>query len=260
MRIAVVGYGRMGREVEAAALERGHEVTARVADSDQLEAALATDPPLGGAEVAVEFTTGSSAPTVLGALARAGVPTVSGTTGWEAERGGVEALVREHAHEGATLLHAANFSIGVQLFLRVARAAARLANAVDDLDLHVLEIHHRHKVDHPGGTARALTELVLEEVSRKQGWREGAADGPADTGLLQVDAVRVGENPGTHILGLEGPNDRIEIRHEARGRAGFARGAVLAAEWLREETEAGRRGVRSPGEWLDDRLAAPGKG
>jgi 4-hydroxy-tetrahydrodipicolinate reductase len=251
VRIALVGYGRMGRAVEGVAGERGHEVTVRVDGPGELASALATDPPLGGARTAIEFTTGEAAPGVIMGLAGAGIAVVSGTTGWAGRREEVEATVREHAGKGAALLHAPNFSLGVQLFLRVARAAARLANRMEELDLHVLEVHHRHKADHPGGTARLLAELVLDEVARKRSWAEGAPVGPADPGVLQVDAVRVGENPGTHILGIEGPDDRLELRHEARGRGGFARGAVLAAEWLE-----GRTGVRSVEEWLDDRFSS----
>lgn len=249
MRIGLVGYGRMGRAVEMAARERGHEIVARVDGPGELAAALAATPPLGGARVAVEFTVAEAAPGVLVALAEAGIPAVSGTTGWSGSREQVEAAVRAHADRGAALLHAPNFSLGVQLFLRVARAAARLADRLEEMDLHVLETHHRHKVDHPGGTARALVEVVLEEVGRKGSWREGAADGPADPSVLQVDAIRVGENPGTHVLGIDGPDERIELRHEARGRSGFARGAVRAAEWLE-----GRTGVRSVEEWLEDRF------
>lgn len=253
MKIALVGYGRMGQTVEGVARERGHEVTARVDGPGELARGLAADPPLGGARVAIEFTGASSAPEAILALAAAGVPVVSGSTGWGERRQEVESGVRGHAPRGAALLHAPNFSLGVQLFLRVARVAARLADRLDELDLHVLEVHHRHKADHPGGTARLLADLVVEEVSRKSSWAEGAPEGPADPGVLQVDAVRVGENPGTHILGIEGPDDRIELRHEARGRGGFARGAVLAAEWME-----GRTGVCRVEEWLDDRFSSPG--
>lgn len=253
MKIALVGYGRMGRAVEGVARERGHEVTARVDGQAELDRELAADPPLGGARVAIEFTGATSAPEAILALATAGIPVVSGSTGWEGRREEVEAGVRSHAPGGAALLHAPNFSLGVQLFLRVARVAARLAARMDGMDLHVLEMHHRHKADHPGGTARLLADLVVEEVARKSSWREGAPEGPADPGVLQVDAVRVGENPGTHILGIEGSDDRIELRHEARGRGGFARGAVLAAEWME-----GRTGVRGVEEWLDDRFSSPG--
>lgn len=247
MKLALVGYGRMGRAVEEVAVERGHAIVARVVRPGGLEAALATSPPLGGAEVAVEFTRADAAPENILALGRAGIPVVSGTTGWGHRMAEVEAEVRASADRGAALLHAPNFSPGALLFLEVVRSAVRLLDGLEDYDVHLLEIHHRHKADHPGGTARRLAETLVEGLARKRGWREGAADGAADPGLLQVDAVRVGENPGTHVVGVEGPDDRLEFRHEARSRRGFARGAVMAAEWIR-----GRTGVLSVEEWLRD--------
>jgi 4-hydroxy-tetrahydrodipicolinate reductase len=247
MRLAIVGYGRMGRMVEAAALERGHVVVARVDGAEALREALEANPPLAGAEVAVEFTTPHSAPGVIRALAHRGIPVVSGTTGWMEHRGEVEAVVRERASQGAALLHAPNFSVGVQLFFRLARAAGRLLEGVESMDVHVLEVHHRHKLDHPSGTARHLADILVQELTRKEGWAEGLGEGTLDPAILQVASVRSGENAGTHVIGIEGPDERMELRHEARGRSGFARGAVQAAEWIR-----GRSGVHTPDEWLAD--------
>lgn len=247
MKLAVVGYGRMGHAVEEAAIQRGHEIVARVDGEATLREALAADPPLAGAEVAIEFTTPLAAPVVIQMLARAGIPVVSGTTGWSTRREGVEAAVREAAPLGAALLHAPNFSVGVQLFFRLARSVGRLLESVESLDVHVLEVHHRHKLDHPSGTARHLADILVEEVTRKERWEEGLGEGPADPAVLQVASLRSGENAGTHVIGIEGPDERMELRHEARGRSGFARGAVQAAEWLR-----GRRGVHPPAAWLAD--------
>lgn len=247
MKLAVVGYGRMGHSVEDAALQRGHSVVARVDGEDALREALAESPPLGGAEVAIEFTTALAAPGVIRALARAGIPVISGTTGWSTHREVVEAVVGEEASRGAALLHAPNFSVGVQLFFRLTQAAGRLLEAVDSLDVHVLEVHHRHKLDHPSGTARHLAELLVEELTRKERWAEGLGEGPSDPAVLQVASVRSGDNAGTHVIGIEGPDERMELRHEARGRSGFARGAVQAAEWLN-----GRTGIHTPAEWLAD--------
>ncbi len=255
MKLAVVGYGRMGQSVEEAAVQRGHSVVARVDGEGALRDALAADPPLGGAEVAIEFTTPLAAPGTIGALARAGIPVVSGTTGWSSRREGVESVVQEEAHRGAALLHAPNFSVGVQLFFRLAQAAGRLLESVETLDVHVLEVHHRHKLDHPSGTARHLAEILVEELTRKEGWAEGLGEGPVDPAILQVASLRSGENAGTHVIGIEGPDERMELRHEARGRSGFARGAVQAAEWL-----YGRRGVHTPAAWLADIFGEGGIG
>ena len=128
----------------------------------------------------------------------------------------------------------------------MARLASRLADGLDEYDVHVAESHHRHKLDHPSGTAAKLAAILLEELSGKQRWELGTGDGAIDPAVLQVTSVRAGEIPGVHAVGLEGPDDRIEVRHEARGRAGLARGAVEAAEWVH-----GRKGIFT----LDDMLA-----
>ncbi len=243
MKVALVGYGRMGRAVEEAATERGHEVVARIDLAENPDATGPTKDRLAGAEVAIEFTVPEAAPANLVALAAAGIDVVSGTTGWYDRLDEVRSAV---AAAGTGLVYAPNFSLGVQAFFRLVRAAGQLAERLTDWDVHVLEAHHRHKVDHPSGTARKLAELLLQELSRKSRWELGPAAGPADPTVLQVSAVRAGEIAGIHSVGLEGPDDRIELRHEARGRAGFAKGAVAAAEWIR-----GRPGTFT----LDDMLS-----
>ncbi len=245
MKLALVGYGRMGREVERLALEQGHEVVARLGKGDSLSGDALSEA-LRGAQVAIEFSVPGAAADNLRALAEAGVDAVCGTTGWYDElasvRGAVEAA-------GTGLVYAPNFSLGVALFTRLVREAARRVDALEPYDVHLHEAHHRHKVDHPSGTARALADEVVRQMTRKAAWREGPPEGAPDPGTLWVSVSRAGEIPGTHVLGLEGPDDRIELRHEARSRAGFARGALEAARWIR-----GRRGVFSLEAFLDDRF------
>jgi 4-hydroxy-tetrahydrodipicolinate reductase len=243
MKIALVGYGRMGRAVEAVAEERGHRVVARIDVAADPAAAELTAGRLEGADVAVEFTAPEAAAANLAALAAAGVDVVCGTTGWYDRLPEVRRAVEA---TGTGLIYAPNFSLGVQAFFRLAQAAARLAERLADWDVHVLEAHHRHKADSPSGTAQKLAELLLAELSRKTRWQLGPGPGPVDPAALQVSALRAGEIAGIHSVGLEGPDDRIELRHEARGRAGFARGALAAAEWIQ-----GRPGVFT----LDDMLA-----
>lgn len=242
MNLALVGYGRMGRAVEAVARERGHRIVARIGPTDEIDPAA-----LSGAEVAVEFTHPDAVVENLGALAEAGVDVVVGTTGWYDRLDDVRDVARR---AGVGVVYAPNFSLGVQLLFRAARHLGRLVDRLEEYDLHVHEVHHRHKVDHPSGTARALAEIVLETVARKKRWAEGPGEerneGGTDPGTLGVTSVRVGEVPGTHVLAVEGPDDRLELRHEARGRSGFARGALAAAEWIR-----GRTGLHT----LDDVLA-----
>ncbi len=136
--------------------------------------------------------------------------------------------------------------MGVNLFLRLARMAARMADALSEYDVHIREAHHRHKVDHPSGTAITLADILIEELARKETWAATLPDGAPHPQVLYVASERVGESAGSHVVGLEGPDDRIELRHEARTRVGFAKGAVAAAEWIR-----GRSGVFT----LDDMLA-----
>jgi 4-hydroxy-tetrahydrodipicolinate reductase len=249
VRIAIVGYGRMGHEVERLALAAGDEVVARLGRGDPIEPSS-----LAGAEVAVEFTVPDAAPDTLVALAGAGVDVACGTTGW------LEALPRVRAAveaAGTGLVHAPNFSLGVAIFSRLVREAARALDVLPEYDLELHETHHRHKLDHPSGTARALADLVVGEVRRKTGWSEvpteAAGSGSPELGpeTLRVTVTRSGDVPGTHVLGIDGPDDRLELRHEALGRSGFARGALDAARWIR-----GRRGVFTLEAYLADRFRA----
>jgi len=215
MRIAIVGYGRMGHAVEAEALARGHEIAARLDLGDAL-----TPDRLAGADVALEFTAPAAAPGNLTRLIEAGLPVVTGTTGWHRELPRLEALVK--AREGA-LLYATNFSVGVQLFLRAAGDLARRMAGHAAFDGFIVEEHHAKKLDAPSGTALTLRAAVTR----------------ADPGRpYPVTSIRAGSIPGLHRLGYDGPHDTLTLEHVARTRQGFAAGAVAAAEWL-----PGRRGV-----------------
>lgn len=244
MKIALVGHGRMGRAAEAVALEMGHTIVARLGRGTAI-----TPASLGGAEGAIEFSVPDAAPDNLIALARAGVDVACGTTGWEGEGERVRAVVEA---EGTGLLVAPNFSTGVALFTRLVRRAAELAAGVPDYDLHLYEAHHRHKVDHPSGTARALAETIVAALGRKHRWAEGPPAGPPDPSTLYLSVSRAGEIAGTHVVMLEGPHDRIELRHEARDRGGFARGAVEGLLWIH-----GRSGAYTLDDWMNDRFARP---
>ena len=241
MKLALVGYGKMGRAVESVAMERGHEVVARIDPTlDTKDIGVAT---LGGADVAIEFTVPDVTVNNVTALAAAGVDVVVGTTGWHERLDEVAASVNA---AGIGMVHATNFSLGVSLFLRLARMAARMADALNEYDVHIHEAHHRHKVDRPSGTAITLADILIEELDGKESWSATLPDGAPHPQVLYVASERVGETAGSHVVGLEGPDDRIELRHESRTRVGFARGAVTAAEWIR-----GKSGVFT----LDDMLA-----
>lgn len=215
MRIAIVGPGRMGEAVMDAARERGHEVTARIGAGE-----LAGDP-LGAAEVAIEFTAPDAASSNLLHLARMGVPTVCGTTGWYSELARVSAAFAE---AGVGLVYAPNFSLGAQLLLRIAAEAARLVSDRPEFDAWLTDTHHRHKRDSPSGTAARLQE-VLKGVDPGREY--------------PITSVRAGDVPGTHELHLDAAGEGIVIAHTARDRSIFARGAVVAAEWLVAEPRRG---------------------
>ncbi|MEX0935777.1 MAG: 4-hydroxy-tetrahydrodipicolinate reductase [Gemmatimonadota bacterium] len=247
MKLALIGYGRMGRTVDVVARERGHEVALVLDEADNAGGRGITSEATADVDLAIDFSTAEAVLPNTTRLAEVGVNVVVGTTGWDSDRARVEEVVRT---AGTGLLHAPNFSVGMLLFTRMVTAAARMVNGIEDYDIHLSETHHRHKVDHPGGTARRLAELLVTEVSRKNGWTTDLTEGEApDPTRLQVSVARVGEVPGIHSVGFEGPDDRIELRHEARNRNGFARGAVLAAEWM-----PGRAGIFTMEDLIDDLL------
>lgn len=220
MRIAIVGEGKMGRAVRAAAEARGHRIATVVTGAENPAGRALTAERLAGVEVAIEFTRPDAVLENLDRLCRLGIPVVTGTTGWSARLEEARAMVEEH---GGALLYAANFSIGIQLLYRAAAELARALRGRPEFEAHVLERHHREKRDAPSGTALALLERLR------------AADPDRD---WPVTAIRAGWVPGTHALELEGRFESLTLQHTVRDRAVFAEGALLAAEWL-----PGRRGV-----------------
>ena len=220
MRIVIVGDGKMGRAVAALAETRGHTLHALIGGTENAGGRALTAERLAGAEVAVEFTRPEAVVANLERLIAAGIPTVTGTTGWRDQLAHVGALVERR---GGALLHAANFSLGVHLFLRAAHDLARRFAGRPGFDAFILEEHHAAKLDAPSGTAR---ELQI---------RLASAD-PARN--FPIISVRAGATPGTHQVAYDGPYERVTLGHEARSREGFAAGALAAAEWL-----PGRTGV-----------------
>jgi 4-hydroxy-tetrahydrodipicolinate reductase len=231
MRIALYGYGKMGKAIETAAQLRGHEVVLRV------DASNAGTPP-ANADMAIEFSTPDQALNNIRLCLDHNVPVVVGTTGWYDHLNTVRALVEE---KKGTLLWASNFSIGVNLFFRVNRMLAQLMEGQAQYHAHIDEIHHVHKLDAPSGTAITLARDIDLRVSRYEGHRlqEGPFEKHGSTSsptTLPIHSERIGEVPGKHSVTWAGSEDRITITHEAFGRTGFATGAVIAAEWLKGRT------------------------
>jgi 4-hydroxy-tetrahydrodipicolinate reductase len=222
LRLALVGTGRMGAALAERARARGDLVVARLGRGEMQHLTLDA---LAGAHVVLEFTLPEAAPENLRRLAPLGVPVVTGTTGWEEARPAVEAAFRE---AGGLLLHASNFSVGVQLLLRAAREVARGLRGVEGFEGGVVEWHHREKVDAPSGTARSIRKALLE----------GDPDRPWPT-----TSLRRGWIPGTHRIEVEGAMESLVLEHVARDRYLFADGALLAAHWLHARHREGKRGV-----------------
>ena len=260
MKICLIGYGKMGKMVEAAALGRGHHITSiidpfapgAVSTAALFKAFPSTAEEAGSPDLFIEFTGPETAPDNIKTAAALGKPVVSGSTGWYGRLAEVSAAVEK---AGTALLWSSNFSLGVNLFYRIAVYAARLADPFAEYDLGGLEIHHRKKADSPSGTAKILMEQVLAVMKRKNKvlWEDPCKPG----GGISEDAVhftslRHGSVPGTHSLFFDSPADTIEITHTARGREGFASGALTAAEWL--VGAIGRRGIFTMEDVLKDML------
>lgn len=226
MKLALIGYGKMGHIIERIALERGHEIVSKVDVDNQEEFESAA---FASADVAIEFTIPSKAIENYRKAWAVGVPVVSGTTGWNAV---LPELKEEIAERGYTLFWASNFSLGVNLFFELNRRLAAMMNRYTDYNVAMTEIHHTEKKDAPSGTAITLAEGVLENLDRKSDWKlyDGACD--VDASKLVIEALREGKVPGTHVVIYDSSVDTITIKHEAKSREGFALGAVVAAEFL----------------------------
>lgn len=228
MKIAIIGYGKMGKAVEKAALERGHTIVS-VIDAGNPEDFLSDA--FAGADAAIEFTTPATAFGNCLKCFEAGVPVVSGTTGWQDRLGEIRRICEAG---GKTFFYASNFSLGVNILFALNKYLARLMEGFPAYDVRITETHHVHKLDAPSGTAITLAEGIIENLSRKGRWVPETAVEPSD---LPVRSIREGEVPGIHEVIYESAADTLGIRHEAKGRAGFALGAVVAAEFA-----AGRKG------------------
>lgn len=236
MKIALVGYGKMGHMLAKAAEIRGHSVVCTV-DVSAPDASCVTDDTSvmvkairdSGAEGVIEFSHPSSALGNIGALVPTGLPLVVGTTGWLDKLDEVTRLVERN---GSAFLHASNFSIGMNLFFRMVSEAARLMDGFEEYDVAVFESHHNQKADSPSGTAIDIAKRILAESSRKTKVVADAFYRKPSPEELHVASLRVGSVPGTHTVYFDSAADTIELTHTARNREGLALGAVRALEWL----------------------------
>jgi 4-hydroxy-tetrahydrodipicolinate reductase len=228
MNIALLGYGKMGKEIEAIALKRNHNIVLKI---NKDNASTITDADLKKADVIIEFSTPHAVLENIKKCINAQVPVVIGTTGWYDKFEEIKKLCSE---KNGGLFHATNFSLGVNLFFKVNTYLAELMNKYNDYEVSMEEIHHIHKLDKPSGTAITLAEQIITKIDRKTNWS-------IDSNSLEtlfIKDVREGEVPGTHIIKYSSDVDDIEIMHKAHNRKGFALGAVIAAEFLN-----GKKGI-----------------
>ena len=226
MKIALIGYGKMGHEIEKIALERGHEIVCTI---DLNENDKFTSPQFKSADVAIEFTSPESAIHNYRRAFEANVPVVSGTTGWLEH---MDEVKRACENNGQTFFYASNFSLGVNIFFALNKHLAKMMNTFPSYSVRMEETHHIHKLDAPSGTAITLAEGILEHIDTKSAWTLNENPQPDE---LPIEAFREGEIPGIHTVIYESDADTIRISHDAKSRKGFALGAVMAAEFTKDK-------------------------
>lgn len=226
MKIALLGYGKMGKEIESVAQQRLHTIPLKISSSNKHEITIVN---LQKADVAIEFSQPENAIGNILKCFEAGIPVVVGTTGWYEHFQMIESECKKN---NATLLYATNFSVGVNLFFALNRHLARLMKNYTEYSISIEETHHSQKLDSPSGTAITLAEGIMKENPQLKNWVNETTDNPNE---LPIISHRTGNVPGTHCVSYRSAIDDIEIKHTAHNRSGFALGAVLAAEWLQHK-------------------------
>lgn len=226
MNIALVGYGKMGKAIEQIALKRGHTIVLKINSANRAELGRLN---AYNIETVIEFTNPESAPENVFACLEASLPVVCGSTGWNKHLPAAKEKCLKHK---AAFLWASNFSIGVNIFFEINKQLAALMNEWTDYNVSIDEIHHTEKKDSPSGTAISIAEQIIDNLKRKKHWAEKEKVSDDE---LQINAFREAGVPGTHSVTYTSAIDDIEIKHTAHSREGFALGAVLAAEFLKNK-------------------------
>jgi len=237
MKIALIGYGKMGKEIEKTALDRGHEIVLKIDITNPEDLNLAN---LKRADVAIEFTTPATATANYKLCFEAGVPVVSGTTGWLEKQAEVHQLCKDL---NGTFFYSSNYSLGVNIFFALNKKLAELMANHSEYTVEMKEIHHTQKLDAPSGTAITLAEGIIENIPEKKAWVNHTTTVTSELGII---SEREGQVPGTHIINYDSEVDYIEITHCAKNRKGLAFGAVLAAEY-----SFGKKGILNMNDLLN---------
>jgi 4-hydroxy-tetrahydrodipicolinate reductase len=238
MKIALLGYGKMGKIIEKMATDRNHEIVLKISSANLDELTTGN---LQKADVAIEFSNPESVISNIKKCFEAGVPVVVGATGWYAEFNAIKQQCEAGNH---ALLYGTNYSVGVNIFFHVNKMLAKLMNNYPYYDVQIEEIHHTQKLDSPSGTAITIAEGIIENIDAKDKWENYLVsdDNDSDANIkpneLLIESLRIDSVPGTHTVIYDSEVDSIEFKHTAHNRSGFALGAVLAAEWLQD-----RKGV-----------------
>jgi 4-hydroxy-tetrahydrodipicolinate reductase len=247
MKIVLLGYGKMGHIVEQFAAERGHELVLKI---DAFNGEELTTANLKKGDIAIDFSTPDAVLENIDACFEAGIPIVVGTTGWYNH---LQEIKDKCESSNNSMLYASNFSIGVNVFFFVNKLLAKIMDRYQQYEVQVEEIHHTQKLDAPSGTAITIAEGIIEGLKRKTGWvNELAGQGEVQvvkSEQLLIESYRIEDVPGTHTVIYSSEVDDIEFKHTAHNRAGFALGAVLAAEWLK-----GKNGFHSVNDMFDFNL------
>ena len=226
MKIALLGYGKMGKVIEEIALNRSHEIVLIINNQNQDQLTIEN---LEQVDVAIDFSTPNSAKSNILLAINSNTPIISGTTGWLDSYDEVSNLCMD---KKSAFLYASNFSLGVNLFFELNKTLAGLMKSHKQYDVNMTEIHHTQKLDSPSGTAISLAEQIISENDHQNGWTLDKVN--SDQRII-IDAQRVKMTPGTHIINYKSEVDTISIKHEAHSRKGFALGAVIAAEWIQNK-------------------------
>jgi 4-hydroxy-tetrahydrodipicolinate reductase len=239
MKMTLIGYGKMGKEVERLALERGHSIQGRFDIDSELK-----ENDLAATDVAVHFARHDAVVPHVRTCGKAKKNIVIGTTAWQNDLEKVRSIVSE---TGIGLVYASNFSIGVQVFFRLAREAAKLIDKFAEYDVTIHEQHHKEKIDSPSGTALTAAGILLENIRRKRTILSEPPKGRIKPEDLQITSTRAGAIVGTHTITFDSAADTIELRHSAKNRTGLALGALMAAEWIN-----GKHGLYTMEDVLED--------